>query len=378
MVEMSRLAGLIKDKLDVIVDRSASLISRIGAYSSRPIDELRYNIRSLLEGMLVLIEKGERTKLENSLSQVAELRGSLDFKLGDVQRALITSRDVIFSEVEKQVGEPEERFSLLRELIRYYDLILCRYSDMYQEVVKAKTEEITRIKKEAKLDRLTLIGEMAAKVAHEIRNPISSINLNLELLEDELEGFKGRVQTDEAEELVRSIREMLDGLSRFVQDYLQFARLPSMEFKPHDINFILENLLSFLSTEIRDRKVELITDFDENIPLLMLDEDQLNRALMNVLKNSIEAMPDGGRLIVSTRLKGDAAVINISDSGTGIERREWDKIFLPFYSTKKNGTGLGLPLAEQIIREHGGSISLTSIVGKGTTFTISLPVSGRR
>jgi len=369
---------LIKDKLDVIVDRSASLISRIGAYSSRPIDELRYNIRSLLEGMLVLIEKGERTKLENSLSQVAELRGSLDFKLGDVQRALITSRDVIFSEVEKQVGEPEERFSLLRELIRYYDLILCRYSDMYQEVVKAKTEEITRIKKEAKLDRLTLIGEMAAKVAHEIRNPISSINLNLELLEDELEGFKGRVQTDEAEELVRSIREMLDGLSRFVQDYLQFARLPSMEFKPHDINFILENLLSFLSTEIRDRKVELITDFDENIPLLMLDEDQLNRALMNVLKNSIEAMPDGGRLIVSTRLKGDAAVINISDSGTGIERREWDKIFLPFYSTKKNGTGLGLPLAEQIIREHGGSISLTSIVGKGTTFTISLPVSGRR
>lgn len=378
MVEMSRLAGLIKDKLDVIVDRSASLISRIGAYSSRPIDELRYNIRSLLEGMLVLIEKGERTKLENSLSQVAELRGSLDFKLGDVQRALITSRDVIFSEVEKQVGEPEERFSLLRELIRYYDLILCRYSDMYQEVVKAKTEEITRIKKEAKLDRLTLIGEMAAKVAHEIRNPISSINLNLELLEDELEGFKGRVQTDEAEELVRSIREVLDGLSRFVQDYLQFARLPSMEFKPHDINFILENLLSFLSTEIRDRKVELITDFDENIPLLMLDEDQLNRALMNVLKNSIEAMPDGGRLIVSTRLKGDAAVINISDSGTGIERREWDKIFLPFYSTKKNGTGLGLPLAEQIIREHGGSISLTSIVGKGTTFTISLPVSGRR
>ncbi len=375
---MSRLAGLIKDKLDVIVDRSASLISRIGAYSSRPIDELRYNIRSLLEGMLVLIEKGERTKLENSLSQVAELRGSLDFKLGDVQRALITSRDVIFSEVEKQVGEPEERFSLLRELIRYYDLILCRYSDMYQEVVKAKTEEITRIKKEAKLDRLTLIGEMAAKVAHEIRNPISSINLNLELLEDELEGFKGRVQTDEAEELVRSIREVLDGLSRFVQDYLQFARLPSMEFKPHDINFILENLLSFLSTEIRDRKVELITDFDENIPLLMLDEDQLNRALMNVLKNSIEAMPDGGRLIVSTRLKGDAAVINISDSGTGIERREWDKIFLPFYSTKKNGTGLGLPLAEQIIREHGGSISLTSIVGKGTTFTISLPVSGRR
>ena len=375
---MSRLAGLIKDKLDVIVDRSASLISRIGAYSSRPIDELRYNIRSLLEGMLVLIEKGERTKLENSLSQVAELRGSLDFKLGDVQRALITSRDVIFSEVEKQVGEPEERFSLLRELIRYYDLILCRYSDMYQEVVKAKTEEITRIKKEAKLDRLTLIGEMAAKVAHEIRNPISSINLNLELLEDELEGFKGRVQTDEAEELVRSIREMLDGLSRFVQDYLQFARLPSMEFKPHDINFILENLLSFLSTEIRDRKVELITDFDENIPLLMLDEDQLNRALMNVLKNSIEAMPDGGRLIVSTRLKGDAAVINISDSGTGIERREWDKIFLPFYSTKKNGTGLGLPLAEQIIREHGGSISLTSVVGKGTTFTISLPVSGRR
>ena len=110
----------------------------------------------------------------------------------------------------------------------------------------------------------------------------------------------------------------------------------------------------------------------------MLDEDQLNRALMNVLKNSIEAMPDGGRLIVSTKLKGDMAVINISDSGAGIDRSEWDKIFLPFYSTKENGTGLGLPLADQIIREHGGSISLTSAPGKGTTFTISLPVPGRR
>ncbi|HID55955.1 TPA: hypothetical protein EYP37_05465 [Candidatus Poribacteria bacterium] len=375
---MSRLSELVRDRLDVIVDRSASLISRIGAYSNRPIDELRHNIRSLLEGMLVLIEEGEREKLESSLSQVAKLRGSLDFKLGDVQRALVTSRDVIFSEVEEQVCDPEERLSLLRELIQYYDLILCRYSDMYQEVVKAKTEEITRIKEEAKLDRLTLIGEMAAKVAHEIRNPISSINLNLELLEDELEGFKGKVQTDEAEELVRSIREVLEGLSRFVQDYLQFARLPSMEFKPHDINFILENLLGFLSTEIRDRKVELITDLDEGIPLLMLDEDQLNRALMNVLRNSIEAMPEGGKLIVSTKLKGDTAVIKISDSGSGIERSEWDKIFLPFYSTKKDGTGLGLPLAEQIIREHGGSISLTSVVGEGTTFTISLPVFGRR
>jgi len=375
---MSRLSELVRDRLDVIVDRSASLISRIGAYSNRPIDELRHNIRSLLEGMLVLIEEGEREKLESSLSQVAKLRGSLDFKLGDVQRALVTSRDVIFSEVEEQVCDPEERLSLLRELIQYYDLILCRYSDMYQEVVKAKTEEITRIKEEAKLDRLTLIGEMAAKVAHEIRNPISSINLNLELLEDELEGFKGKVQTDEAEELVRSIREVLEGLSRFVQDYLQFARLPSMEFKPHDINFILENLLGFLSTEIRDRKVELITDLDEGIPPLMLDEDQLNRALMNVLRNSIEAMPDGGKLIVSTKLKGDTAVIKISDSGPGIERSEWDKIFLPFYSTKKDGTGLGLPLAEQIIREHGGSISLTSVVGEGTTFTISLPVFGRR
>ena len=375
---MSRLAKLVKDRLDVIVDRSASLISRIGAYSSRPIDELRYNVRSLLEGMLMLIERGEKGKLENSLSQVAKLRGSLDFKLGDVQRALITTRDVIRSEAGDQVSDPEEMFSLLKELIRYYDLILCRYSDMYQEVVRAKTEEITRVKEEAKLDRLTLIGKMAAKVAHEIRNPISSINLNLELLEDELEGFKGRVQTEEAEELVRSIREVLDGLSRFVQDYLQFARLPSMEFKPHDINFILENLLSFLSTEIRDRRVELITDFDEDIPPMMLDEDQLNRALMNVLKNSIEAMPDGGRLIVSTKLKGDMAVINISDSGAGIDRSEWDKIFLPFYSTKKNGTGLGLPLADQIIREHGGSISLTSAPGKGTTFTISLPVPGRR
>ncbi|MCD6506689.1 hypothetical protein J7M22_08700 [Candidatus Poribacteria bacterium] len=375
---MSRLAKLVKDRLDVIVDRSASLISRIGAYSSRPIDELRYNVRSLLEGMLMLIERGEKGKLENSLSQVAKLRGSLDFKLGDVQRALITTRDVILSEAGDQVSDPEEMFSLLKELIRYYDLILCRYSDMYQEVVRAKTEEITRVKEEAKLDRLTLIGKMAAKVAHEIRNPISSINLNLELLEDELEGFKGRVQTEEAEELVRSIREVLDGLSRFVQDYLQFARLPSMEFKPHDINFILENLLSFLSTEIRDRRVELITDFDEDIPPMMLDEDQLNRALMNVLKNSIEAMPDGGRLIVSTKLKGDMAVINISDSGAGIDRSEWDKIFLPFYSTKKNGTGLGLPLADQIIREHGGSISLTSAPGKGTTFTISLPVPGRR
>jgi len=375
---MSRLAKLVKDRLDVIVDRSASFISRIGAYSSRPIDELRYNVRSLLEGMLMLIERGEKGKLENSLSQVAKLRGSLDFKLGDVQRALITTRDVILSEAEDQVSDPEEMFSLLKELIRYYDLILCRYSDMYQEVVRAKTEEITRIKEEAKLDRLTLIGEMAAKVAHEIRNPISSINLNLELLEDELEGFKGKVQTEEAEELVRSIREVLDGLSRFVQDYLQFARLPSMEFKPHDINFILENLLSFLSTEIHDRRVELITDFDEDIPPMMLDEDQLNRALMNVLKNSIEAMPDGGRLIVSTKLKGDMAVINISDSGAGIDRSEWDKIFLPFYSTKENGTGLGLPLADQIIREHGGSISLTSAPGKGTTFTISLPVPGRR
>jgi signal transduction histidine kinase len=375
---MSSLARLIRDRLDVIVRRSASLISVIGAYSTRPIEELHHNVKLLLEGALSLMESGDESKLEEALSEIARLRSSLNFKLGDVQRALIICRDVIFSEIGKQVDRPEERLSLFRELMGYYDLILCRYSDMYQEIIRAKTEEIARIRESAKLERLTLIGRMAAQIAHEIRNPISSINLNLELLEDELEEFRGHVRTDEAEELVKSIREVLEGLSKFVQDYLQFARLPSMEFNPHDINAIVKDLLSFLAGEIRDRNVKLITDFDRNIPTLMLDEDQLNRALMNVLKNSLEAMPQGGRLSVSTKLEGDEVLISISDSGTGIERHEWERIFLPFYSTKKGGTGLGLPLAEQIIREHGGSISLTSAVGRGTTFMIRLPVSRRR
>jgi len=229
---------------------------------------------------------------------------------------------------------------------------------------------------EAKLqsERLATIGAMSAKLAHEIRNPLSSIVLNIDLVHDEINTLATdkTAPATEARSLLKSIDSEVRRIQRVTEDYLQFARLPKLHREQVSLNELLAQGLSFLQSLFDATGVELRTDYDPALPLLQADESQLWQAMLNLIRNAIEAMPQGGTLTVRTAATANRVTVTIRDTGKGMTDAEQAQLFRPFFSTKVGGTGLGLPLTQQIITEHNGVIRCESTPDQGTTFHIEL------
>ena len=230
---------------------------------------------------------------------------------------------------------------------------------------------------EAKLraERLAVIGAMSARLAHEIRNPLSSIILNIDLVGDEI-GALARDREDEPKEarsLLRSIDSEVRRIQRVTEDYLQFARMPKPRRDRISLNDVIGQGLSFLETLFTAAHVEVHTELDQTLPLIYGDEGQLWQVILNLVRNSLDAMLGGGTLTVQTTRRGANLLLTIADTGKGMSEQEREQIFKPFFSTKPSGTGLGLPLVQQVIAEHGGAIRCESAPNAGTSFIIELP-----
>jgi PAS domain S-box-containing protein len=224
-------------------------------------------------------------------------------------------------------------------------------------------------------DRLSIVGKMSAQVAHEIRNPLSAINLNAELLGDELGAF-GEKETAEAWVLLRSIRQEVDNLRQVTDDYLKFVRMPRSERRVGDLNEVLDELLNFYAEEGTSRNIEVVRDYSPDLPAAEFDETQMRLAFQNLILNAFDAMPGGGRLTVRTRTSPNGGIgIDVEDQGVGISAKDQESMFTPFFTTKANGTGLGLVLTLQILSEHRGTIRFSSQENMGTTFHIELPAA---
>jgi signal transduction histidine kinase len=225
-------------------------------------------------------------------------------------------------------------------------------------------------------ERLATIGTMTAKVAHEIRNPLGSIKLNLDLVRKEIDRLSQTSQhaPEEGRELVDALRAEAGRIQRVIEEYLQFARLPKPKRQPVDLKELLERKLGFLHAGLDEAKVELRCEFDPGLPHVLADEEQLWQALLNLIRNAVDAMPGGGVLTVRTHRNGALAELQVVDTGKGMTPEQTQQLFVPFFSTKATGTGLGLAMAQQIVAEHEGRIECASEVGKGTTFTLHLPL----
>ncbi|HUD46991.1 MAG TPA: ATP-binding protein [Candidatus Baltobacteraceae bacterium] len=253
------------------------------------------------------------------------------------------------------------------------EIVQRRTAALEAEIRERKRLEAAKLQAE----RLAMVGSMAAQVAHEIRNPLGSITLNLDLIYKEIEklaGGNGHLP-DEGRSLVKDIREEAHRIQRVIEDYLQFARLPKLQRCPVALNAFLDQKLAFLFAEVERTNVKLHTHFDPALTTINADAEQLWQTALNLIRNGCEAMPEGGDLTVGTWRDGQCALVRISDSGTGMTPEQLSRLFEPFFTTKTDGTGLGLALAQQIVTEHGGHIECESAVDKGATFTISLPLA---
>ncbi|MGO8971780.1 MAG: ATP-binding protein [Myxococcaceae bacterium] len=221
-------------------------------------------------------------------------------------------------------------------------------------------------------ERLAAVGRVSAQVAHEVRNPLSSIGLNTELLEEVVKKahFAAPSEEREAQQLLAAISGEVDRLTEVTDQYLRLARLPRPVLVPEDVNQLLARVLDFSGQELERAGVKVERDLDASAPRALADEAQLRQVFLNLLRNSREAMPTGGTLRVGSRVAGEEVEVTISDSGAGIPEEVQGRLFEPFFSTKSGGTGLGLALARQILEGHGGSIACTSTAAEGTTFLL--------
>lgn len=240
-------------------------------------------------------------------------------------------------------------------------------------------------------ERLATIGQMSARVSHEVRNPLSSISLNVELLEDELAELPESRRAEVAH-LVRAIRSQVDALGAVTEEYLQFARLPKPALRPAALAPILKELAEFVREELRARRVGLALRIADGLPACRLDGGQIRQALLNLIRNAAEAMPDGGTITIGAESRGQRAAgrgqenppnhrlqppawieVTVADTGPGIPEELREQIFEPFVTRKTGGTGLGLAIARQIAQDHGGTLTCGGAAGGGAVFRLALP-----
>jgi signal transduction histidine kinase len=222
-------------------------------------------------------------------------------------------------------------------------------------------------------ERMATVGRLSLKVAHEVRNPISAIELNAEMLQDIVRG-QGGAEADEAVGLVAAIRDQVNALDALTGEYLTFARFPRPHFEDESVNLLVHELAEFIRPLATSQGLTVRAETDPAVPMLEIDRGLLRQAVLNLVKNGLEALSRGGELILTSRLVRETVEISVSDTGPGIDADAARKLFEPFFTTKPQGTGLGLSITRQIMEGHGGELIWRNRPGGGTVFTIRLPI----
>ena len=238
-------------------------------------------------------------------------------------------------------------------------------------------EDVTEKRsKEARLRRaesLASLTPLAAGVAHEIKNPLGSMGIHLQLIQKKVAG-KDCIDSKDISQHLDVISEEVDRLNRIVVDFLFAVKPMDTRLEDGEVNRVIQALLDFVQPELDQAGVKIESSLAASLPLLRIDVRYIKQALLNLIKNAVAAMPNGGTLRMETRRTGDDVLVRISDTGTGIPEEIMDKIFEPYFTTKPFGTGLGLTIVFKIVKEHFGDISVRSRAGEGTTVTLALPV----
>lgn len=232
-------------------------------------------------------------------------------------------------------------------------------------------------RQEARLHRsesLASLTTVAAGVAHEIKNPLASIGIHLQLLRKAFQRRK-TLGIEDASRYLDVIDEEIERLNGIVVDFLFAVRPMDVRLRLEPLNRIVDDVLNFVSYELSEHGIIIRRQLEDYLPKLRIDENLMKQALLNIIKNAMNAMePKGGTLTVSTRHAGDSVALTITDTGSGMDERTLSKIFEPYFTTKPSGSGLGLTMVFKVVKEHQGEIAVTSKIGNGTSFTITLPV----
>jgi two-component system, sporulation sensor kinase E len=248
-----------------------------------------------------------------------------------------------------------------------------RFAVILSDVTKEKQSTEERIENE----RTSSILLLAAGVAHELGNPLNSLTIHLQLMERKLKKLKSQKDVDSLAESVRICREEVTRLDGIISNFLEAIRPRPPDLAETDLNDVLTEVLRFQHRELADRGIVVEAE-TLDIPLVLADRNQIKQVFFNLTKNAMEAMRPGGRLKIKSRADDDSVFLLFADTGSGIKQEDLMRLFQPYQTTKSGGHGLGLMIAQRIMREHGGQIGLESKESIGTIVTLQFPRKDRR
>ena len=251
-------------------------------------------------------------------------------------------------------------------------VLMRSFNSMVENLGTAKGElERFHYRQMERADRLASVGEMAAGIAHEIKNPLAGISGAVSILADDFS------EDDPRRQIVDEVLTQIGRLDKTVNDLLYFGRPGKPEPDYADINELIKATLFFVSQHPEAKNIHRVKELTKNLPAVWIDKKQIQQVLFNVILNAIQSMKEGGTLVVETDPveHGGKVRVRVIDTGPGIPKEELERIFVPFHTTKTQGTGLGLPICRQLLDQHGGEINIESEMNEGTTVTILLPVS---
>ena len=220
------------------------------------------------------------------------------------------------------------------------------------------------------------LASLASSLAHEIKNPLSVIRMNVELLAEDFEEL-GTPEARRALQKIGTVNRQCVRLETLLNDFIRFNRLNQLELKSGSLNEQIIHILEFYEDQATKQGIIIKRYLESDLPSIKMESQTLQAALVNLVKNALEAMPDGGQLEVRTRITRNGVALDLIDTGVGMEANTLLNMFKTFYTSKDGGSGLGLPTAKKIIEAHGGFINVQSEVGRGTWFTIEFPTPKR-
>jgi len=348
------------------------------------IDKLRRYTENILAsitpGVITTDFAGRITTLNNAGARILQL--NVDRAVGQVVNEVLGAGS--FSTVlEQALACQREEYGLevslvgpdRKEALLIVNTALIRDHEGSPVGLAVTFEDVTEVrqlqKRIAEAEKLAAMGELVVGIAHEVRNPLGAIKTSAQFLQDKFEPADSRYR------FARLIVRETERLNQLVERLLSLARPAMNDLQYENINNLVNAAATLAVLKAKEQKIKFIADYGQGLPRLLADARRMQQCFLNIMLNAMDAMPDGGRLLVRTAHgPGDSSVIvEISDTGEGIPEERLDKIFNPFFTTRSTGTGLGLAIVQQIILEHNGVIEVRSRPGEGTTFTIKLPSS---
>ena len=331
---------------------------------------------AIQEGIILLSGDGDIMFANKAVSSIL---GSKEDSISLSDLAVLLGRDYSWKQIRESRAALSRDIEITYPEFRFLNIYLSPIGDNGEEagyLIVIRDETLSHAKTEAMMEseQLNSITLLAAGVAHEIGNPLNSISLYLQLLTKKLDSLPAQT-AGEFKELLDIASSETGRLDNILKQFLQAIRPGKSERSMADMNDVIRDILPTLTLEIETRGIHLCEEFSEDIPLLPIDALQIQQAIYNLVKNAYQSIPlhSHGSILIKTEASAYEVKITVSDSGSGISPEIIGSIYEPFLTTKSTGSGLGLLIVRRIVKDHGGTVTIASNPGKGTTITLFFP-----